>query len=81
MNSKRTAFPLLLLLLLLVIFHAQICKEAEGRDFPSIKQEGYVKVLESLGLVCRCCDGPEGECRSSWDSTCTNLDCQPWKHF
>jgi len=40
---------------------------------------GYMRVFESLGMTCRCCDGAGGECRSSWDSTCTKLDCHPWK--
>ncbi|KAJ8484719.1 hypothetical protein OPV22_017204 [Ensete ventricosum] len=47
----------------------------EAASIPFTKQERYVKVLESLGIKCQCCDGDDGECSSSWDTTCSKLDC------
>ncbi|MQM02272.1 hypothetical protein Taro_035037 [Colocasia esculenta] len=43
------------------------------------RQTGYVKVFESLGMMCECCDGAGGECKSKWNSPCSNLKCRPWK--
>ena len=40
---------------------------------------GYVEVLQSLGIRCRCCDGVGGECRSTWASHCAKLECHPSK--
>ncbi|KAK4270383.1 hypothetical protein QN277_023421 [Acacia crassicarpa] len=34
----------------------------------------------SLGLVCKCCDGSEGACKSTWTNSCSNLKCSPWKY-
>ncbi|KAG0450250.1 hypothetical protein HPP92_026968 [Vanilla planifolia] len=42
------------LLLLVLLFLAEVTKEAEARPIG----EGYAKVLQSLG--CRCCDGEGG---------------------
>ncbi|ONK76871.1 uncharacterized protein A4U43_C02F720 [Asparagus officinalis] len=77
MDSKGAS----LVLLLLVSFHAHIFPSSEARPFPIINEERYVMVLQSLGMNCRCCDDREngGECRSSWESKCRNLDCRPWK--
>ncbi|KAG1339283.1 hypothetical protein COCNU_04G015890 [Cocos nucifera] len=76
MESRRAS---LFFLLLLVCVQVHISMGAEARPLPSIKQERYVQVLESLGLNCRCCDGAGGECRTTWNSTCAKLDCLPWK--
>ncbi|KAB1217803.1 hypothetical protein CJ030_MR3G014787 [Morella rubra] len=27
----------------------------------------------TLGIVCKCCDGSSGECRSTWDASCPKL--------
>ncbi|KAL2333304.1 hypothetical protein Fmac_014517 [Flemingia macrophylla] len=40
------------------------------------KHEAY----STLGLVCKCCDGKGGECKSTWDDACSNLVCNPWKY-
>ncbi|KAK7305806.1 hypothetical protein VNO77_43718 [Canavalia gladiata] len=44
--------------------------------------KGYTKhqAYSNLGLVCKCCDGKGGECRSTWDAACSNLVCKPWKY-
>ncbi|PKU86466.1 hypothetical protein MA16_Dca017027 [Dendrobium catenatum] len=79
MDSNRVRWPLLLLL---VITNTHFFpKQAEARPVSSVQQEGYVKELQLLGLMCRCCDGVDGECRSSWGPTCAKLDCKPWKFF
>ncbi|KAG6621227.1 hypothetical protein I3842_01G294600 [Carya illinoinensis] len=33
----------------------------------------------TLGIVCKCCDGLNGECRTTWDASCPKLKCLPWK--
>ncbi|KAL0915152.1 hypothetical protein M5K25_015551 [Dendrobium thyrsiflorum] len=80
MKFKKISFCFLLLL---IIFHGagQIKIEGEAKKISFAKQEKYGKVLQSLGLMCRCCDLDGGDCRSSWDSPCYKLDCQPWRHF
>src|SRR5438445_461434 len=46
--------------------------ETRGRD--------YSKLLGTLGMVCKCCDGNGGECRTTtWLEPCSNLQCHPWK--
>ncbi|KAJ0984053.1 hypothetical protein J5N97_002409 [Dioscorea zingiberensis] len=55
---------------------------AQARPLPVMNQERYVKVMASLGIMCQCCDGEGGACRSTWDyatATCAKLDCRPWK--
>ncbi|KAK4342837.1 hypothetical protein RND71_038653 [Anisodus tanguticus] len=46
----------------------------------------YLKMFETLGMVCKCCDGVDiGEgkkqdlCSATWDGSCSNLQCFPWK--
>ncbi|OAY66284.1 hypothetical protein ACMD2_27110 [Ananas comosus] len=78
MGSRPLA--LCFLLLLLVSFHAHdFPRCADARPLPFEKLQRYVGVLGSLGIVCRCCDGEAGECRSRWESTCAKLDCHPSK--
>jgi len=40
---------------------------------------GFSKNLAELGVVCKCCDGGGGDCRSTWTESCSNLQCSPWK--
>lgn len=40
---------------------------------------GNSKMLATLGIVCKCCDGESGKCRSTWDGSCSKLQCLPWK--
>ncbi|KAK7379320.1 hypothetical protein VNO80_04778 [Phaseolus coccineus] len=44
--------------------------------------KGYTKrqVYSTLGLVCKCCDVKGGECTTTWDDACSNLQCHPWKY-
>ncbi|KAI9157572.1 hypothetical protein LWI28_024557 [Acer negundo] len=76
---------LLFVLVLLIIF-------AEFDQLPSsylvqaarptlLNHQGYSKRFASLGVVCKCCDGEKGECRSTWDSSSCpiKLQCLPWK--
>ncbi|CAN4106009.1 unnamed protein product [Withania somnifera] len=46
----------------------------------------YLKMFETLGMVCKCCDGADfGQgikqdlCTTSWNGSCSNLQCFPWK--
>ncbi|KAH7867483.1 hypothetical protein Vadar_034090 [Vaccinium darrowii] len=67
--------PSLLLLLLLVI------NFTEARPLSILPQPRFGKVFGTLGVVCKCCDGPEGQCKttSGVDPNCSNLQCLPWK--
>lgn len=44
-------------------------------------KDGYSKLLGSLGMVCECCDGAGGECRTKWLGPCPNLQCHSWKQL
>ncbi|KAF7142242.1 hypothetical protein RHSIM_Rhsim05G0199800 [Rhododendron simsii] len=67
--------PSLLVLLLLVI------NFTEARPLSFLPQQRFSKVFETLGVVCKCCDGPGGECTSTTgiNPNCSNLQCLPWK--
>ncbi|GMH10185.1 hypothetical protein Nepgr_012026 [Nepenthes gracilis] len=39
----------------------------------------YSKFYETLGVVCKCCDGVGAECSSRWTGSCSKLQCLPWK--
>ncbi|CAN4116017.1 unnamed protein product [Withania somnifera] len=47
----------------------------------------YLKMFETLGMVCKCCvvgaDFGQGKnqelCSATWDGSCSNLQCFPWK--
>ncbi|KAI3443060.1 uncharacterized protein J3R85_000422 [Psidium guajava] len=57
--------PSLLLLWLLVAASAsEVAQLVESRTLPSFpsQQHGYSKILATLGVVCKCCDGGGGEC-------------------
>ncbi|KAF4395661.1 hypothetical protein G4B88_013435 [Cannabis sativa] len=34
---------------------------------------------ETLGAVCKCCDGEGGSCTRNWNAPCSKLQCLPWK--
>lgn len=79
-NQERKLICILLLLFFsrfMVIVYRRIWSLFENQ----LAVAGYVKVLQSLGMTCHCCDGTRGECQSSWDSTsnCGKLQCRPWK--
>lgn len=44
-------------------------------------KNGYSKLLGTLGMVCKCCDGAGGECKTKWLEPCPNLQCHPWKQL
>ncbi|KAI4354582.1 hypothetical protein L6164_003432 [Bauhinia variegata] len=72
--------PLLLLLLLaMVLSHAQKPSITEARPLSLIAHQGYSKIFATLGVVCKCCDGINGDCTSTWTESCSNLQCFPWK--
>ncbi|CAL9097310.1 unnamed protein product [Musa acuminata var. zebrina] len=74
MSLQRFHRLILLLLVSSSLVHISLAA-AEAASIPFTKQERYVTVLESLGIKCQCCDGDDGECNSSWDTTCSKLDC------
>ncbi|PIA54543.1 hypothetical protein AQUCO_00900835v1 [Aquilegia coerulea] len=72
-------------LLLVFIVGAQVhrLQGVESRPLPLLEQQHYSKVLGTLGISCKCCDGKDGICTSTWDHSisCTKLEClpYPWK--
>ncbi|KAI8565245.1 hypothetical protein RHMOL_Rhmol03G0244200 [Rhododendron molle] len=79
--SKRFG---LLVFLFMVIAISQYPTSVEPRAAPTLlRQQRYnSKVLDTLGVVCDCCDGVEAgdRCSSSWEGRCTKLRCLPWKY-
>ncbi|KAJ8631821.1 hypothetical protein MRB53_025144 [Persea americana] len=76
MGSSFKHSILLSLLLAFIFLQANII---EARTLTLRDQKRDLKLLESLGVMCRCCDGIGGKCKSSWDTPCLKLDCSPWK--
>ncbi|OWM81776.1 hypothetical protein CDL15_Pgr007814 [Punica granatum] len=76
--------PALLLpwLLLLIVSASEDGAVAEAArplsSFPSSSSKPrYAKILATLGIVCKCCNG--SECTSTWNGSCSQLQCLPWK--
>ncbi|KAJ9684427.1 hypothetical protein PVL29_016742 [Vitis rotundifolia] len=69
-------FELLALFFIVVaIFQYPRAMEAKPASF-----QRYSKVFNTLGVVCKCCDGEGGECKSTWEGSCPKLQCLPWKY-
>ncbi|XAR50890.1 hypothetical protein NMG60_11005346 [Bertholletia excelsa] len=68
-----------LLLLLIVGSTSQIPAVSEARVLSLRPQIKYKKVYATLGVVCKCCDGAGGECKSTWAEPCSKFQCLPWK--
>ncbi|XVE99674.1 hypothetical protein REPUB_Repub03eG0220300 [Reevesia pubescens] len=68
-------------ILLIIPIVSSNFRNVESRVLKRVHQQGYAK-LATLGVVCKCCDGEGGDCRSSWDSSysCPKLHCFPWKY-
>ncbi|GKV05918.1 hypothetical protein SLEP1_g17866 [Rubroshorea leprosula] len=85
-SNKRMGtqkLSLLPLLFLVVVFSATSHNSvgAEARPLPFLPQQNYSKLLSTLGVVCKCCDGIGGDCSVTWTDPCSNLQCQPWKQY
>ncbi|KAK4771327.1 hypothetical protein SAY87_031859 [Trapa incisa] len=82
MSSSRTSLfmPWLLLLLVATASEDRVVAQA-SRPISSLprwpSQQRYSKILATLGIVCKCCD--EGQCASTWEGPCSQLQCLPWK--
>ncbi|KAL5709357.1 hypothetical protein ACHQM5_020057 [Ranunculus cassubicifolius] len=76
--SRRSVF---LLVVLMVVAQAHRLQGVQSRtlSLPSTDQNRFSKVFATLGMSCKCCDGKEGLCRSTWESSCSKLECLPWK--
>ncbi|KAL4388222.1 hypothetical protein GQ457_09G030070 [Hibiscus cannabinus] len=66
---------------LVVILSFSGFKHVECGVLRRVRRQGYAN-LATLGVVCKCCDGEGGECKSSWDASyaCSKLQCLPWKY-
>ncbi|KAL5709358.1 hypothetical protein ACHQM5_020058 [Ranunculus cassubicifolius] len=76
--SRRGVF---LVVVLMVLAQALRFQGVQSRTLPlsSTEQHRFSKVFATLGMSCKCCDGKEGMCRSTWESTCSKLECLPWR--
>ncbi|BAT97309.1 uncharacterized protein HKW66_Vig0201590 [Vigna angularis] len=80
--NKNKPHVLVLLILLIASSVAEKTSVVEGRTLSLKPLQEYSKNLASLGVVCKCCDGDGGDCRSTWTESCSNLQCSSWKsHF
>ncbi|KAK6231338.1 hypothetical protein QUC31_011372 [Theobroma cacao] len=71
---------LLLLLLVISVSASQVPLASEARPLSILPdQQSYSKIFATLGVVCKCCDGPGGECSTTWTQPCSQLKCLPWK--
>ncbi|CAN1135088.1 hypothetical protein LINPERPRIM_LOCUS15737 [Linum perenne] len=73
----------LLLLLLLTLSATNNSRPVEARTLPfSSLHLGSSKFFATLGVVCKCCDNRpsgNGECSSSWEGSCRDVQCLPWR--
>ncbi|GMN47756.1 hypothetical protein TIFTF001_016931 [Ficus carica] len=67
---------LLVFVLLVVVLASEKSAAVQARPL-SFAQQRYANVFATLGLVCKCCDG--GECTSTWNKSCSKVQCLPWK--
>ncbi|KAJ9180644.1 hypothetical protein P3X46_008860 [Hevea brasiliensis] len=78
MSSKSSPLLLLLLLTISLVQKPRIT-EARTLSFQA-KQSEHSKIFATLGVVCKCCDGDQGECTATWKKgSCHKLQCLPWK--
>ncbi|CAI0427365.1 unnamed protein product [Linum tenue] len=81
MANHRISLPLLFLLLSLSANHYSTTAEARTLPFSSTHL-GSSKIFATLGVICKCCDnreGENGECASSWEGSCSDVQCLPWR--
>ncbi|KAJ9185280.1 hypothetical protein P3X46_004933 [Hevea brasiliensis] len=72
--------PLLFLLLVLSISFPQKPRITEARTLSFLAEQNHSKIFATLGVVCKCCDGGQGECTRTWKKgSCHKLQCLPWK--
>lgn len=81
MSSFKVHF-LLLSLLLINFSESRFARPISLQQHNTIKLSSYLKMFETLGMVCKCCDGDnigQDLCSATWDGSCSNLKCVPWK--
>uniref|UniRef100_M1C8Y8 Uncharacterized protein n=1 Tax=Solanum tuberosum TaxID=4113 RepID=M1C8Y8_SOLTU len=76
MSSFKVHF-LLLSLLLINFSESRSARPISLQQHSTNKLSSYLKMFETLGMVCKCCDGVV--CSATWDGSCSNLKCFPWK--
>ncbi|KAM6550820.1 hypothetical protein CsatB_000628 [Cannabis sativa] len=76
MGLSKPSFLFVLVLFAVLASEKSVAVQAR---FLSSAQQRYTNVFATLGLVCKCCDGPKGECTSSWTNSCPKIQCLPWK--
>ncbi|KAF6176015.1 hypothetical protein GIB67_032638 [Kingdonia uniflora] len=62
---------------LMIVSQLESTTCVEGRPLVSLDLRRFA----TLGMICKCCDGVGGECRSisKGDNSCSKLECKPWK--
>ncbi|ESR48826.1 hypothetical protein CICLE_v10033223mg [Citrus x clementina] len=78
MAEPRRFQLFLLLLVMIIVAVPHQCSSTRPISIQN-HQLGNSKMLATLGIVCKCCDGESGKCRSTWDGSCSKLQCLPWK--
>ncbi|GKU92028.1 hypothetical protein SLEP1_g5811 [Rubroshorea leprosula] len=69
----------ILLLMITAIFNRP--RSIQSRQTLHLNQQGYSS-FANLGIVCKCCDGAGGECRTTMDiASCPKpkRQCHSWK--
>ncbi|CAM8888941.1 unnamed protein product [Rhodiola kirilowii] len=82
MSSFKPSLLLCLLLLASSSFSKQAADATRPISSSQYQNDGhkhYKGLLGTLGVVCKCCDGPDGLCTSTWSMECSDLRCLPWK--
>ncbi|KAL5709359.1 hypothetical protein ACHQM5_020059 [Ranunculus cassubicifolius] len=76
--SRRDVFLILMWLVVAQVPRVQGV-ESRTKSLSFTEQHRFSKVFATLGVSCKCCDGKEGVCRSTWESSCSKLECLPWE--
>ncbi|GLT43798.1 hypothetical protein SLA2020_177290 [Shorea laevis] len=69
-----------IILLLMIMGVSRYPVRVQATRILRLDQQGYSS-FATLGIVCKCCDGPGGECRTTMDASCPKpkQQCYPWK--
>ncbi|KAK4759425.1 hypothetical protein SAY87_022556 [Trapa incisa] len=94
-RRQSMVMPLLALIIIIIIIisSASFTRPVQARVLemtsssfshhqPQKQQGSYSrsKLLDELGMVCKCCDDNGDNCKTSWDGSCpSKLQCLPWK--
>ncbi|PWA85594.1 hypothetical protein CTI12_AA147110 [Artemisia annua] len=66
-----------------VVNHENNLQSKASSESMNDNSVGYPKMLFTLGMECKCCDGASSNenCESIWKGSCSKLQCLPWKQY